>query len=176
MSDLLEAWNAMPPDEAAQAILPCNGSLAWARAMGLQRPFTTAESFFIAADKAWRSLSLQDWQQAFNSHPRIGEAHAKAASAQSLAWSKGEQSAASSEDATRAALVEGNRAYEVRFGRIFLVCATGKSAAEMLAILQRRLANDSATEWLEAAEQQRRITQLRLRKWLGLPPARCDSV
>lgn len=159
-----------------RAILPCNGSLAWARALSLQRPFAEVKSLFPAADDAWRSLPLEDWQQAFHSHPRIGETHAKAAGAQSLAWSEGEQSAASPEEATRTALVEGNHVYEARFGRIFLVCATGKSAAEMLTILERRLRNDPDTELLEAAEQQRRITQLRLRKWLGQPPASCDSV
>lgn len=176
MSDLLQAWNAMPPDEAAQTVLPCNGSPAWARAMVSARPFADTKSLFAAADDAWRSLPLDDWQQAFDSHPRIGESHAKAAGAQSLAWSEGEQSAASPQEATRTALADGNRAYEARFGRIFLICATGKSAAEMLAILQRRLANDPDTELLEAAEQQRRITQLRLRKWLGLPAAYPDAV
>jgi 2-oxo-4-hydroxy-4-carboxy-5-ureidoimidazoline decarboxylase len=115
----------------------------------------------------WRSLSPADWLQAFDSHPRIGEQKAKAATAQSLTWSSGEQSAAQLTGDVQAKLAEANRIYEERFGRIFIVCASGKSAAEMLAILNARLANDPATELHEAAEQQRQITQIRLRKWLN---------
>lgn len=176
MNETLSAWNGLSPEAAQAAVLPCNGSLAWALSLALGRPFAGPEPLFAASDQTWRALAPSDWEQAFSSHPRIGETHAKQATAKSLAWSEGEQSGLSSEDRIRDALAEGNRAYEARFGRIFLVCATGKSAAEMLAILGRRLGNDPATELLEAAEAQRRITQLRLRKWLGVPPAGCDSV
>jgi 2-oxo-4-hydroxy-4-carboxy-5-ureidoimidazoline decarboxylase len=116
----------------------------------------------------WWQLPADDWQQAFDSHPRIGQAHAKAATAKSLKWSEGEQAAANPDDAARAALALANAAYEKRFGRIFIVCATGKSAAEMLGILKKRLENDDATELREAAEQQRQITQIRLKKWFQL--------
>lgn len=176
MNEVLSAWNSLGLDEAVQGLLPCNGSLAWARALALRRPFSLPEQMFAAADEAWRALPPADWQQAFDSHPRLGESHAPAATAQSLAWSHGEQSAVTDEEASRAALAAGNREYEARFGRIFLLCATGKDATEMLAILQGRLQNDPQTEVLEAAEQQRRITQLRLRKWLGLPAASCEGV
>ncbi len=176
MNDILNAWNLLPLDEAASAVLPCNGSPAWARAVARQRPFALPDTLFAAADEIWRALPPSDWQGAFDSHPRLGETHAEAATQSSLAWSAQEQSALSPEDVTRAALAEGNRAYEARFGRIFLVCATGKSTAEILAILHRRLANDPETELLEAADGQRRITQLRLRRWLGLPSADCEDV
>jgi 2-oxo-4-hydroxy-4-carboxy-5-ureidoimidazoline decarboxylase len=122
----------------------------------------------VVSDRVWSNLAEDDWQEAFDSHPRIGQQHACAATAESLAWSSEEQRAAMSPgDAAKLALAEGNRQYEERFGRIFIVCATGKSAAEILAILNARMNHTAADELLEAAEQQRQITQLRLRRWLG---------
>lgn len=165
----LEDWNRLEQDYAMRAILPCNGSKAWAIGMVNAAPFETPEDCFAASDKVWAGLSEKDWQEAFDSHPRIGEHKAKAATDKSLEWSTGEQSAANLDAATQAALAEANKEYEQKFGRIFIVCATGKTAAEMLAILKARLANDPAAELKEAAEQQRQITQLRLRKWLGIP-------
>jgi 2-oxo-4-hydroxy-4-carboxy-5-ureidoimidazoline decarboxylase len=165
---VLQHWNSLGAEAAAAAILPCNGSQAWAESLAALRPFDTAFDLTCTADNVWRSLSAADWQQAFDSHPRIGEHKARAATAQSLTWSAGEQSAAQLTADTEAALAAANREYEARFGRIFIVCASGKTAAEMLAILRARLANDPATELREAAEQQRQITQLRLRKWLAI--------
>jgi 2-oxo-4-hydroxy-4-carboxy-5-ureidoimidazoline decarboxylase len=163
---ILSAWNGLDQDAAAEAILPCNGSRAWAEALAAQRPFDTPFDLTCTADIVWRGLAPADWQQAFDSHPRIGEQKAKAATATSLQWSSGEQSAAQLSDETQDALASANREYEAAFGRIFIVCATGKTAAEMLALLRLRLGNDPATELREAAEQQRQITQIRLRKWL----------
>jgi 2-oxo-4-hydroxy-4-carboxy-5-ureidoimidazoline decarboxylase len=140
------------------------------------RPFATAEELFAASDSVWRALPERDWQQAFDSHPRLGEGRAKAATAQSLNWSTHEQSAVNSEHDVRAGLAQGNREYEEKFGRIFLLCATGRSAREMLAILRERMQNDAATELQEAAEQQRLITQLRLRKWLQMPGLTCAEL
>jgi 2-oxo-4-hydroxy-4-carboxy-5-ureidoimidazoline decarboxylase len=166
----LATFNALPtPADAADAILPCNGSSAWAEALAALRPFATPFDLTCSADLVWKSLTPADWQQAFDSHPRIGEHKAKAATQASLAMSASEQSAANPDAATLAELAAANQLYEQTFGRIFIVCATGKSAAEMLAILNRRLHNDPATELLEAAEQQRQITQIRLRKWLSTP-------
>ena len=165
---ILENWNHLPPAAATQTILPCNGSRAWAEQLASLRPFDSPFDLTCSADIIWRALPEEAWQQAFDSHPRIGEQHAKSATAESLEWSAAEQSAANSDDDAKTALVAANRAYEQKFGRIFIVCATGKSAAEMLAILNQRMLNDPATELREAAEQQRRITQLRLRKWLGM--------
>jgi 2-oxo-4-hydroxy-4-carboxy-5-ureidoimidazoline decarboxylase len=169
VNSILENWNRMEQEYAMQTILPCNGSKAWAIDVVNLYPFDTPEELFAASDKVWLALPEKDWQQAFDSHPRIGEHKAKAATEQSLQWSAGEQAKADPDAATKAALAEGNREYEKKFGRIFIVCATWKTAAEMLAILQKRLANDPVTELHEAAEQQRQITQLRLRKWLQIP-------
>jgi len=168
MNDILKNWNALAQDAAANAILPCNGSRAWAEQIAALRPFATPFDLTCSADIIWRALPEKDWQQAFDSHPRIGEHKAKAATAASLAMSADEQSAANPDDQVKAAIAAANLAYEQKFGRIFIVCATGKSAAEMLAILNQRMANDPATELREAAEQQRQITQLRLRKWLDM--------
>src|SRR5208282_1460144 len=119
-------------------------------------------------DDIWRSLAELDWLEAFRSHPRIGESRApNIVSPRSAEWSEQEQrNVADASDAVKIALAETNRAYERRFRRIFIVCATGKSPAEILNILQRRLENDDHAELEEAAEQQRQITQIRLRKWL----------
>ena len=160
----LAKWNAMSASEAAEAALPCSGSRAWARGVAERRPYGTVEDLAKAADEVWWGLGEADWQEAFDSHPRIGQTKAKAATAESLAWSAGEQ--AQVEDAAKAALAEANAEYEARFGRIFIVCATGKTAAEMLGILRERMKNGNATELREAAEQQRQITQLRIRKWM----------
>ena len=176
MNAVLAAWNGAEAVEAAAAILPCNGALAWAAALAARRPFGSEEALLAASDAVWAGLDPTAWQEAFASHPRLGEHEAKTATEASLRWSAGEQSGLSTHEEARAALVDGNREYERRFRRTFLVCATGKSAAEVLAILRARLPNDDAAEWREAGEQQRRITQLRLRKWLGLPAAGCEDV
>jgi 2-oxo-4-hydroxy-4-carboxy-5-ureidoimidazoline decarboxylase len=163
----LATWNALDAPTAAAAILPCNGSHAWADQLAALRPFATAFDLTCTADIVWRSLDQLAWQQAFDSHPRIGERHAQTATSASLALSAAEQSAAHLTAETEAALAAANLAYEQKFRRIFIICAAGKSAAHILAILQDRLANDPATELREAAEQQRQITQIRLRKWLA---------
>jgi OHCU decarboxylase len=108
-----------------------------------------------------------DWLEAFACHPRIGERKAAHATAKSATWSSQEQSSAAvAESDVLDELARGNDLYEQRFGFTYIVCATGKSADEMLAILNRRLARDRAAELREAAEQQRQITQIRLGKWL----------
>ncbi len=165
---VLTRWNLAEAEPAAAEILPCCGSTGWAEALTARRPFATPHELFTTSDLVWEGLGEDDWREAFDSHPRIGQQHAKAATAQSLAWSSTEQSAATPDDTAKAALATANAAYEEKFGRIFIVCATGKSAAEILAIANNRMQNTPAAEMLEAAEQQRQITQLRLRRWLGL--------
>lgn len=173
---ILAEWNGLGLDEAADVILPCNGSAVWATLVAYNRPFDSPAALLAASDHFWRSLPEEDWREAFDSHPRLGESRAKAATEKSLSWSTQEQSAANPDDAVREALAAGNREYEAKFGRIFLLCATRRSAAEMLAILQERMKNDAATELREAAEQQRLITQLRLRKWLQMPALTCAEL
>jgi 2-oxo-4-hydroxy-4-carboxy-5-ureidoimidazoline decarboxylase len=169
LSPTLARWNALPEMEAEEEILPCCGSQRWAQELIRLRPFGTASDLFEASDRVWGDLGREDWEEAFRSHPRIGERKAPTtATMQSATWSRQEQDGIHAEDA--AVLVElarRNDEYETRFGRVFLVCATGKSATEMLELLRRRLGNDVETELREAVEQQRQITQLRLRKWLG---------
>lgn len=168
MSDVLARWNKLPPSDAAEEILPCCGSKAWARGMAARRPLEDGKALLTACDVVWRFLPESDWLEAFRSHARIGEAPApRSSTSRSPEWSVGEQRrvGAASQD-VKAALAEGNRAYEKRFERIFIVCATEKSAEEIMAILERRLSNDDMTELQEAAEQQRQIMHIRLKKWL----------
>jgi 2-oxo-4-hydroxy-4-carboxy-5-ureidoimidazoline decarboxylase len=168
MNDVLARWNSLDPESAAREILPCCGSQAWAEALTAKRPLTNEAELIAASNAIWLSLPETAWQQAFDSHPRIGQKHAQThATEESLRWSAQEQRTALSTDATaKLALEEANRSYEQRFGRIFIVCASGKSAFEILSILETRMDNDLQTELLEAAEQQRQITQLRLHRWL----------
>jgi 2-oxo-4-hydroxy-4-carboxy-5-ureidoimidazoline decarboxylase len=173
---ILAEWNELGLDDAAEVILPCNGSPVWATLLAYNRPFDSPAALFAKADVIWRSLPEEDWQEAFNSHPRLGEQKAKAATMQSLSWSAQEQNASNPDDTLREALARGNREYEQTFGRIFLLCATGCDAAEMLQILRIRMKNDAATELREAVEQQRLITRLRLRKWLQMSALTCAEL
>ena len=168
MSDVLGQWNTAPLEDATAAILPCCGSNGWARDMALRRPIRDEAALLAACDEVWKNLAPSDWMEAFQSHPRIGESREPATAAhRSAAWSRTEQQKVTSADEeVKLALAETNRAYENKFNRIFIVCATGKSGAEILEILRRRLQNDDETELHEAAEQQRQIAHIRLRKWL----------
>jgi 2-oxo-4-hydroxy-4-carboxy-5-ureidoimidazoline decarboxylase len=168
LNPVLARWHMLPPDEAATEILSCCGSHAWAAKLAAMRPFRDQQSLFAAADHCWQSLPEADWLEAFRSHPRIGEKHAeKKTTAASAAWSRSEQSQMNEADAAiLLRMREGHRQYEERFGRIFIVCASGKQPAEMLRILEHRLTNDPTQELLESAVQQQQIMQLRLRKWL----------
>ena len=164
---VLARWNRLPADQAMNAILPCCGSNAWARKMAARRPFSDDTALLAASNKIWLGLAPSDWMEAFRSHPRIGESRpAHSVPAQSAEWSAREQSNVAGDADVKAALAEANREYERRFNRIFIVCATGKSASEILVIIRRRLNNDAEAELHEAAEQQRQITELRLTKWL----------
>jgi OHCU decarboxylase len=173
LKGVLARWNRCSSDEAAAAILPCCGSRVWAQRMVARRPLADEASLLAAANETWNNLAPGDRMEAFRSHPRIGESRpAKASSSQSppvesVKWSAQEQQNIRDADAAvTIALADSNREYERRFNRIFIVCATGKSAAEILEILQRRLNHDAEAELHEAAEQQRQITEIRLRKWI----------
>jgi OHCU decarboxylase len=174
MENALKRLNALPATEAEADLLACCGASRWARGMVARRPFGNLAELFAAADEIWRSLGREDWLEAFARHPQIGEKaiekriEAQAGQLLSSRWSAEEQSGAQRNSADIVArLAEGNRAYRQRFGYIFIVCATGKTADEMLAILERRLQNDASAELTFAAEEQRRITHLRLEKLLA---------
>lgn len=167
MNSTLAAWNEADADTALAAMIACCGARRWAEAMVASRPIADIAELSAAADRIWSTMEETDWREAFACHPRIGERTATHASAQSNDWSQEEQSSASSAAiCVLAKLAVGNALYEERFGFTYIVCATGKSTEEMLSILNRRLANDPATELREAAGQQRQIMQIRLRKWL----------
>ena len=162
----VEWLNALLPHEAEGELLACCGSRAWATEMAARRPFGGLGAVLEAADAVWRGLGREDWLEAFRAHPRIGEKKAEAPQAAGARrWAEKEQAGVTSASAeTLAALAEGNRAYDARFGHIYIVCATGRSADEMLALLRARLDHDPATELGVAAEEQRKITRIRLEK------------
>lgn len=161
--------DAMPADAAGELLRACCGAARWVEGMVARRPFGSLGAAFAAADDVWWSLAPDDWGEAFAHHPRIGERRgAVAQSARGAAWSAGEQAgAACAPSHVQEELAAANRAYEERFGRIYIICATGKSAEEMLATARARLANDPAAELRVAAEEQRKITRLRLQKMLA---------
>jgi OHCU decarboxylase len=135
--------------------------------MAAARPYRDARSLADAADRTWQALSKEDWLEAFAAHPPIGST-AETGSRRARDWSGQEQSGTrTAHSGTLADLADLNRAYAERFGRVFLVCATGKTAAEMIALGRRRLGNDDETELAVAAEEQRKITRIRLEKLLS---------
>jgi allantoicase len=137
----------------------CCGSPAWVEAMTKARPFRDWEEMTVTSDRIWRSLSPADWQDAFRAHPRIGERK------EGARWSGAEQSGTrDASEETMQALARANVEYEKKFGHVFLICATGRSAGEMLAELRGRMKNDKETELRVAAEEQGKITALRLQK------------
>jgi 2-oxo-4-hydroxy-4-carboxy-5-ureidoimidazoline decarboxylase len=174
----LDELNALPEAEARAALERCCGARAWVERVCAGRPFRSPAGLFAAAERAADKLRPPDWLEAFACHPRIGDRAAMsgtpaagaghAAATGAAAWAGEEQrGAVRAPQATLDALAEGNRAYEQKFGYIFIVCASGRSADEMLALLHGRLANDPDTELLNAAREQRAITRLRLAKLLG---------
>jgi 2-oxo-4-hydroxy-4-carboxy-5-ureidoimidazoline decarboxylase len=167
--------NALDDEAASREFLRCCGSSRWAREMAAARPFATAEAMAVRADAIWWALDPADWLEAFAAHPRIGSGgsggsrgsggSARAGEPDGSSWSDQEQAGvAGADDEIRRRLAEANRDYHARFGYIFIVCATGKTAGEMLALLEARLRHDAGEELRVAAEEQRKITRLRLRK------------
>ena len=162
----LARLNSLPAAEAEAELIKCCGSKQWAERLAAERPFTNVDHLNESADQIWWALDPRDWLEAFHSHPKIGERKAAApTSTQSRAWSEAEQAAVSTAaQATLQELANLNRQDEEKFGYIFIVCATGKSSDEMLAILRERLGNDPDEELRNAAAEQAKITQLRLKK------------
>ncbi len=157
----LRRLNTAPTSAAQSMFLKCCGSSTWAAQMAGRRPYASVNQLLEHADRIWSEAAIDDWLEAFRAHPRIGESGKPG-------WSQEEQAAArSAADATLSELAHGNQTYYERFGFIFIICATGKSADEMLAALRARLNNDRETELKIAAEQQRLITRLRLLKVVG---------
>src|SRR5215831_12438203 len=159
----IDDLNDLPLQAARDEFLKCCGSVEWSRAMTAARPFAGDEALFTKADQVSAGLKTEDWLEAFRAHPRIGEKKAVKQTQQEQRWSAQEQSAMQAASAAIIAqLANRNREYEARFGFIFVVCATGKSPGEMLEILNRRIHNDPELELQIAAQEQRKITNLRL--------------
>lgn len=164
----LEALNRLPVAEARAAFERCCGSNAWIERMCARRPYADRTAIDREAERAAQELGPDDWREAFAHHPRIGDVESlRERFGGTASWAGDEQrGAAVATEATLTALARANRAYEDRFGHIFIVCATGKSADEMLALLEARMPNDAATELGVAAGEQMKITQLRIGKLL----------
>lgn len=156
----LDELNSLSRAEAMEAFRGCCGATVWARGMATRRPFRSEADLLSAADEVWSETGPGDWLEAFSYHPRIGSRVSGREAAE-------QASAQSAEDRVKAELAEVNRRYEERFGHIYIVCATGKSAEEMLALAKQRMVNTPDRELRIAAEEQRKITQLRLRKLLS---------
>jgi OHCU decarboxylase len=164
MIQSVDQWNSLPRNDAESEIFACCGSRRWASEMAARRPFADFARLADAADEIWWALERADWLEAFAAHPRIGE-RAATGSETSRRWAAQEQDAPDAESEEIASrLAKTNRAYQLRFGYIFIVDASGKSRAEMLALLEQRLQNGPQKELREAAEQQRRIARRRLEK------------
>lgn len=164
----LHEFNILPKEKLVEELTKCCGSSAWVNKM---LPFIPADDLVELledAEEQWWKCSEADWKEAFAHHPKIGDIESLKKKFTSTAlWASGEQSgvnAATGE--TIKALAEGNRLYEEKFGYIFIICATGKSAYEMLQLLQKRLQNDRTTEIQIAADEQNKITKLRIEKML----------
>lgn len=164
----LTRLNTMSHEHAVSELRACCASLAWLRGMADRRPFGTAAELYEAADEIWGSLRPEDWLEAFRAHPRIGDRELATKEGVSFRkWSSQEQSGVKgSPSETMAELFDINRRYEAKFGFVFLICATGKSAEQILEIARLRIENSAAAELSAAAEEQRQITRLRLEKWL----------
>lgn len=163
-----EAFNAMADDEAAALALSWNGARAFAHGMLVRRPFSSVRAVFQAAEKVWWSLGTADRLEAFAAHPRLGQPKkAESQTERSAAWSAGEQaSIAASAEAVARSLAELNERYFEKFGFIFILCATGRTAPFVLAALSERMENSREIEIETAAREQAKITRLRIGKWL----------
>jgi 2-oxo-4-hydroxy-4-carboxy-5-ureidoimidazoline decarboxylase len=165
----LDELNGLDRDTAAAELTKCCGARAWVEGMLAERPYASAEALHEASDRVDAGLGREAWLEAFTHHPKIGDIGSlRAKFANTKAWASGEQSGTeSASEETLQGLADGNAAYESRFGYIFIVCATGKSADEMLGLLNARLGTDPDTELRIAAGEQSKITHLRLEKLLA---------
>ena len=173
MAEPHEVLAGLAEDQATAALFRCCGAPRWVEGMRARLPFVSTPALLAAADEVWQGLGREDYLEAFSHHPRIGadlrqadtDSDSAAPFAPTAAWARDEQAGAARADHdTREQLRLGNAAYAERFGFTFIVCATGKSAGDMLALLRTRLANHPDAEIQVAAREQARITRLRLEK------------
>jgi OHCU decarboxylase len=165
----LDRMNSWSEAEARAAFRRCCGAARWAEQMATRRPFASEAELLATAGEVWQTLAAEDWLEALAAHPRIGDLESlrnKFAPAAALA-AREQAGVVGASQATLTALAEGNRAYEAKFGHLFIVCASGKNADEMLALLRQRLSHGPEEELRIAAAEQEKITRLRLQ---GLCP------
>lgn len=165
----LSELNSLPKPALAEALSKCCGATAWVEAMTTVFPVAAEETLFAQASTIWHQLAPKDWREAFTHHPKIGDINSlKEKFASTSTWAAGEQAAVQhTSEAVLEALAAGNARYEEKFNYIFIVCATGKSAEEMLALLEARLPNEPDQEIHIAMEEQAKITEIRLKKLLA---------
>jgi 2-oxo-4-hydroxy-4-carboxy-5-ureidoimidazoline decarboxylase len=162
----VDGLNAMPAADAEAALTACCASPAWVRRVAAGRPYDSAEALRAAVEAAFDQLSWAEVEVALAGHPRLGER--AGGSDRASAWSRTEQAGVGAGSGPeRDALAAGNRAYEERFGHVYLACATGRGAGELVDLLRARLGNDEATERAVVRRELRAITQLRLAKLLA---------
>ncbi len=164
----LDQLNRLSEVDAAVAFEQCCAAQRWVERMVIDRPFESLAEMLEISDRIWEECDVDDYLEAFQGHPRIGDVESLAKKyANTKGWAGGEQKGVEGADReVLERLAKGNVDYEAKFGHIFIVCATGKSAAEMLALLEARMPNDPKTELMVAAEEQNKITRIRLKKLL----------
>ena len=165
----LDQLNRLSEADAAAAFTQCCACARWVERMEIGRPYEGLSEMLEISDRIWEECDVDDYLEAFQGHPRIGDVESLAKKyANTKTWAGSEQKGMDSADpVVIQRLADGNKSYEEKFGHIFIVCATGKSAAEMLALLEARMPNDPKTEVMVAAEEQNKITRLRLKKLLA---------
>lgn len=156
----LETFNALPAAQASEHLLACCTSGRWIHNVTSGRPYGSVSEILARSDESVARLDRRDLEQAMAGHPRIGARSAAGSSGREQAGVQG------ADQATLRALAEGNEAYERRFGHIYLVCATGRSAGELLALLRERLGHDRGTEWGIVRGELGKINRIRLRQLL----------
>lgn len=165
----LDQLNRLSEADATAAFTQCCAAQRWVERMVIDRPFESLAEILEISDRIWEECDVDDYLEAFEGHPRIGDVESLAKKyANTKAWAGGEQKGVEGADReVLERLAKGNADYEEKFGHIFIVCATGKSAAEMVALLEARMSNDPKTEVMVAAEEQNKITRIRLKKLLA---------
>ncbi|TNE52845.1 MAG: 2-oxo-4-hydroxy-4-carboxy-5-ureidoimidazoline decarboxylase [Bacteroidetes bacterium] len=165
----LEEFNQLSEKEAFDSLYQCCASEKWASQVSKQRPYSSLQALLWAADQSWEQCGPEDTLEAFAGHPKIGDVKSLAKKyAATKSWAGNEQSGVdAASQSTIEALATGNQEYEKRYGYIFIVCATGKSADEMLDILNSRMNNEAETEFKIARGEQHKITHIRLKKLIA---------
>jgi len=165
----LETLNQWPTKTFEAELLKCCGSKAWVLALEKARPFSGEAQLFEAASRIWKKLTPKDWKEAFSHHPKIGDVESLRKKFSSTStWASQEQSGvASADESILRGLAQGNERYEKKFGFVFLICATGKSASEMLEALNKRIDRTAEEELNQAVEEQNQIMRIRLKKLFG---------